>query len=102
MTDTELNALVARIADGIDNDASWPLDGKRRRDAADALDALVAEVERLRAAAQDERAAAVAYLRADAAIRDDAHGDRPPPCWTAVALRQMANDIERGDHREEK
>ena len=66
------------------------------------LDALRAEVERLRAAARDERNATVAYLRADAAIRDDAHGDRVPPCWPAVAVRQMANDIERGEHRREE
>jgi hypothetical protein len=98
MTDKDLSDLVGRIAEGIANDASWPLDGKVRRDAADALDALVAEVERLRG----EREKAVAYLRADAAIRDDAHGDRPPPCWPAVALRQMANDIERGDHHPEE
>ena len=83
MTDKDLSDLVGRIAEGIANDASWPLDGKVRRDAADALDALVAEVERLRAAAQDEREKAVAYLRAD---------DREPV---------EDDSIERGEHTEE-
>ena len=79
MTDKDLSDLVGRIAEGIANDASWPLDGKVRRDAADALDALVAEVERLRG----EREKAVAYLRAD---------DREPV---------EDDSIERGEHTEE-
>ena len=82
MTDEDLNALVDRIAEGIENDASWPLDGKVRRDAADALDALVAEVERLRG----ERAAVVAYLRRETY-----------PCC-GQCNNQLADYIERGDH----
>lgn len=82
MTDEDLNALVDRIAEGIENDASWPLDGKVRRDAADALDALVAEVERLRG----ERAAVVAYLRRETY-----------PCC-GQCNNELATYIERGDH----
>jgi len=82
MTDEDLNALVDRIAEGIENDASWPFDGQKRRDAADALDALVAEVERLRG----ERAAVVAYLRRETY-----------PCC-GQCNNELATYIERGDH----
>lgn len=79
MTDKDLSDLVGRIAEGIANDASWPLDGKVRRDAADALDALVAEVERLRG----EREKAVAYLRAD---------DREPVEDDSIEFRDIAKE----------
>ena len=90
MTDKDLNALVDRIAEGIENDASWPFDGQKRRDAADALDALVAEVERLRG----ERAAVVAYLRAEASLAGASPDER-------TILRWVANYIDRGEHRRE-
>jgi hypothetical protein len=90
-----------------------------------ALSALVAEVERLRYEAvllrtgrdatrayadrvesevlylRAERASVVAWLRADAAERD-AEGDSDIPRYAAVALRQSANTIERGEHRREE
>jgi hypothetical protein len=45
----DIAALEARIVEGLQNDHSWPFDGKVRGDAFAALDALVSEVERLRA-----------------------------------------------------
>jgi hypothetical protein len=54
-------------------------------------------IERIESA-EDERAAVVAWLRADAAERD-MEGDCYIPGYAAVALRRGANAIERGEHR---
>jgi hypothetical protein len=59
MTDEDLNALVDRIAEGIENDASWPLDGKVRRDAV------------------------VVYLRAEASLAGASPDERTILRWVA-------------------
>jgi hypothetical protein len=102
----DIAALEARIVEGLQNDHSWPFDGKVRGDAFAALDALVSEVERLRAqvddyrmmidglesAAHEERAAVVAMLRAEARAVGASPDERR-------VLNAVARCIERGEHR---
>lgn len=104
-TPIDIAALEARIAEGLQNDHSWPFDGKVRGDAFTALDALVSEVERLRAHREssaanllkgyetgkaEERAVAAAWLR----------GQGMAP-YAQSNLDYAATMIERGEHRRE-
>lgn len=104
----DIAALEARIAEGLQNDHSWPFDGKARGDAFAALDALVSEVERLRAHREssaanllkgyetgkaEERAAVVPFLRAGTA--------ECRYCLDAAVI-ELSNRIERGEHRKKE
>lgn len=87
----DIEAIKGRIANGIYGDDR--LTGAEVFDALAALDALVAEVERLRGETDRERAAVVAYLRG---LADD-YG-----VCIDLSLVEQADKIERGEHRREE
>jgi hypothetical protein len=97
----DIAALEARIAEGLQNDHGWPFDGKTRGDAFAALDALVAEVERLTEA--HDTLMAVAFALADEADHD---GWRPPRGKDEIVDRALdvreERDRLRGEHRREE
>jgi len=122
----DLDDIESRIAEGLANDHGYPLDGQVRSDAFSALEALVAEVERLRAEcrtlqewceiaaaaenanaddARQERAAVVAWLRGESS-RYTGEGLEPMQamfsCGAGMTLVNAADTIERGEHRREE
>ncbi|NBV20264.1 hypothetical protein [Janthinobacterium sp.] len=97
---TDLEAIKARIANGVYGDDR--LTGAEVFDALAALDALVAEVEALRAQVQELTALGVSLHKAADA---GAQAERAAVvAWLRrrTALRHYADCIERGEHREEK
>ena len=84
----DIEAIKGRIADGICGDDRQT--GAEVFDALAALNALVAEVERLRGETDRERAAVVAWLRAEAYLT-----------LYEASPWQVSDAIERGDYRPE-
>jgi hypothetical protein len=98
----DIEAIKGRIANGIYGDDR--LTGAEVLDALAALDALVAEIERLRGEnaedARRERAAVVAWLREEAEPSPQSFTVRGKE-W-AKRIDDIADFIERGEHRREE
>lgn len=97
----DLDDIERRIADGIYGDDRMTKEG--RNDAFSALNEIIAEVNRLRAEVDAERAAVVAYLRKRHADTQESDGfedmyDNAVSC----TYRRAADFIERGEHRREE
>ena len=84
-----LDYILASLRRAAENGYSWSV-------SPDEATALVAEVERLRGEAERERAAVVAWLRAE--VDDDDNSEGP----LASVMEYAAKAIERGEHRREE